>query len=79
MYKKHELIIGFKKKKMKMAESSRALSLNKKKVKRYFLVISSNVQISAKYEVWKILLRGKYCFLYYFTDFLQSQFNCEIL
>ena len=79
MYKKHELIIGFKKKKMKMAESSRALSLNKKKVKRYFLVISSNVQISAKYEVWKILLRGKYYFLYYFTDFLQSQFNCEIL
>ena len=54
---------------MKMAESSRSLSLNKKKVKRYFFVISLNVQISAKYEVWKILLRGKYYFLFYFTDF----------
>ena len=39
---------------------------------KLFFVISSNMQISAKYEVWKDIIKGKILLfvLYYFTDFL---------
>ena len=67
MYKKHELIIGFIfwnnifrhlrifwkiLKKMKMEESSRSLSSNKKEVKRSKLVVTANTKTVFKSE-WK--------------------------